>query len=132
MLFSVLCRKVLEVYDRYARENSITVDEDYAILKLVEEVGEFAQAVIIQRGKCRTEKRLSRPKAQRAVAGELADILGLTILVADRIGVDLQAALGDKWLHFLDRPSSRRPAGSARRGPRRARPTAGSQGPIGR
>jgi hypothetical protein len=39
MLFSELCSKVLEVYDQYARENRIPVDSDYAILKLVEEVG---------------------------------------------------------------------------------------------
>ena len=110
MLFSELCQKVLEVYDQYAQENQIPVDQDYAILKLVEEVGEFSQAVIIQRGMCRAEKRLSAKLAQRAVANELSDILGLTILVADRIGVDLQAAIRDKWLQFLEKPAQIDPA----------------------
>jgi NTP pyrophosphatase (non-canonical NTP hydrolase) len=115
MQFQELCKKVLEVYDRYAADNAITVSEDYAILKLVEEVGELAQAVIIQRDLCRTEKRVTRKEGRRAVANELADILGLTILVADRIGVDLQESLEGKWLHFLDdRPGS--PARAPERG----------------
>jgi len=98
MEFPELCDKVLEVYRRYAVENGIRLDEDYAILKLIEEVGEFAQAVITRRKMCRAEKRVSAEQAEQAVAYELSDILGLTILVADRIGVDLQAAIQDKWL----------------------------------
>lgn len=111
MRFTELCKKVLEVYDRYAEENDIPVNEDYALLKLVEEVGEFSQAVIIQRGMCRAEKRVSPDQAQRAVAAELSDILGLTILCADRMGVDLQGAIRDKWLHFLDEPAKLQPKG---------------------
>lgn len=111
MRFQELCKKVLEVYDRYSEENDIPVNEDYAVLKLVEEVGEFSQAVIIQRGMCRAEKRVPPKVAKAAVAAELADILGLTILCADRMGVDLQGAIRDKWLHFLDEPAKLRPGG---------------------
>jgi NTP pyrophosphatase (non-canonical NTP hydrolase) len=102
MQFTLLCEKVLQVYDRYAEENDIPVKEDYAVLKLVEEVGELAQAVIIQRGMCRAEKRVTPKVAKAAVAAELSDILGLTILCADRLGVDLQGAIRDKWLQFLE------------------------------
>lgn len=102
MQFTQLCEKVLQVYDRYAEENDIPVNQDYAVLKLVEEVGEFAQAVIIQRGMCRAEKRVPPRMAKAAVAAELSDILGLTILCADRLGVDLQGAIRDKWLQFLE------------------------------
>jgi NTP pyrophosphatase (non-canonical NTP hydrolase) len=105
MRFAELVKKVLEVYDQYASENGIEVNDDYAVLKLVEEVGEFAQAVIIQRGMCRTEKRLPPAKARKAVGAELSDILGLTILCADRLGVDLEGSIRDKWLHFLDAPA---------------------------
>ena len=115
MRFNELCAKVLAVFDQYAEENGISVDEDYAILKLVEEIGEFAQAVIIQRGMCRTEKRIPAKQAQSSVANELSDILGLTILVADRIGVDLQSAVRKKWLHFLDHPKARRKAPAKKR-----------------
>ena len=111
MKFTELCEKVLEVYDRYAAENDIQVNDDYAVLKLIEEVGEFSQAVIIRRGMCRAEKRVSPAKAKAAVAAELSDILGLTILCADRMGVDLQGAIRDKWLHFLDEPAKLRPQG---------------------
>lgn len=111
MRFTELCKKVLEVYDRYSEENEIPVNEDYAVLKLVEEVGEFSQAVIIQRGMCRAEKRVAPVAAKAAVAAELADILGLTILCADRMEVDLQGAIRDKWLHFLDQPAKLRPRG---------------------
>src|ERR1051325_1149219 len=102
MQFTQLCEKVLQVYDRYAEENDIPVNQDYAVLKLVEEVGEFSQAVIIQRGMCRAEKRVPPRVAKAAVAAELSDILGLTILCADRLGVDLQGAIREKWLQFLE------------------------------
>jgi len=111
MQFTELCRKVLEVYDRYAEDNDIRVNDDYAVLKLIEEVGEFSQAVIIRRGMCRAEKRVPPAQAKAAVAAELSDILGLTILCADRMGVDLQGAIRDKWLHFLDEPAKLRPRG---------------------
>lgn len=126
MRFTELCKQVLEVYDRYSAENDIPVNEDYAVLKLVEEVGEFSQAVIIQRGMCRAEKRVPPREAKAAVAAELADILGLTILCADRMGVDLQGAIRDKWLQFLDRPAKLRPGGrsmvSKQRAPARRSP----------
>lgn len=125
MRFTELCQKVLEVYDRYARDNAIEVNDDYAVLKLVEEVGEFAQAVIIKKGMCRTEKRLPPAQSRRNVGAELSDILGLTILCADRMGVDLQAAIAEKWLHFLDAPAKLRPRGrtvvSKKRRPRAKR-----------
>lgn len=111
MKFTELRKQVLEVFDRYAEENGIPVNEDYAVLKLVEEVGEFSQAVIIKRGMCRAQKRVSPQAAQKAVAAELSDILGLTILCADRMGVDLEGAIAEKWLHFLDQPAKLRRAG---------------------
>lgn len=111
MRFGELVKKVLAVYDQYASENGIVVNDDYAVLKLVEEIGEFSQAVIIQRGMCRTEKRLPPDQARKAVGAELADILGLTILCADRMGVDLEGSIRDKWLHFLDAPAKLRGQG---------------------
>jgi NTP pyrophosphatase (non-canonical NTP hydrolase) len=125
MRFPELCRKVLAVYDRYAEDNGIKVNDDYAVLKLVEEVGEFAQAVIIKKGMCRTEKRLAPAAARRNVGAELSDILGLTILCADRMGVDLEAAIAEKWFHFLDKPAKLRGRGrtvvSKKRRPRAKR-----------
>lgn len=108
MRFADLCEKVLEVYDRYAEDNGIKVNDDYAVLKLVEEVGEFAQAVIIKKGMCRTEKRVPPAESRRNVGAELSDILGLTILCADRMGVDLESAIAEKWLHFLKTPAKLR------------------------
>lgn len=102
MQFDELSQKVLAVYDLYAEENGLKVDQDYAVLKLIEEVGEFAQALLIQKGMSKVNKRLPPEKAQKAVADELADILGLTILVADRTGVDLVASIREKWFSHLE------------------------------
>lgn len=102
MQFDELSRKVLAVYDLYAEENGLEVDQDYAVLKLIEEIGEFAQALIIQKGLSKVKKRLPPEKAQKAVADELADILGLTILVANRTGVDLESSLREKWFAHLE------------------------------
>ncbi|MBT6757634.1 MAG: pyrophosphatase [Candidatus Jacksonbacteria bacterium] len=74
------------------------MDEDFALLKLGEEFGEFMQAVLILRKQCREEKYVSDEEARAEVAKELADIVGMAIVAADRLGVDIEEALTEKWM----------------------------------
>jgi NTP pyrophosphatase (non-canonical NTP hydrolase) len=84
---------------RYGKEYNVEIDEDFALLKLYEEVGEFTQSILIHRKKSRPEKFLPEKESKREVAKELADVVGFALLNADLLGIDMIEALKDKqWL----------------------------------
>lgn len=75
----------------YARLHDIERTDDWLVLKLSEEVGELVQAYLAASGRSR---HAAEPGALEA---ELADVLAHLLLVAQRLGVDLDAALEAKW-----------------------------------
>lgn len=85
--------------ERYGEEFNIKIDEDFALLKLFEEVGEYAQAVLIHRKQSRPEKHLSEEKSKLELAKELADIVGMVMLNASLLGIDLEQVFIDKWIN---------------------------------
>ncbi|MBT6300835.1 MAG: hypothetical protein HOJ15_00195 [Candidatus Jacksonbacteria bacterium] len=98
MEFREIQKYVLENAARYGKQHNVNMDEDFALLKLGEEFGEFMQAVLILRKQCREEKYVSDEEARAEVAKELADIVGMAIVAADRLGVDIEEALTEKWM----------------------------------
>jgi NTP pyrophosphatase (non-canonical NTP hydrolase) len=89
------------VAEDYGKDHNISIDQDFALLKLYEEVGEFAQAVLIHRKKSRPEKHRTEEESQQMVADELADIIGLAVMNANLFGIDLEEALERKWLKWI-------------------------------
>jgi len=98
MDFHELQQRVLDHARAYSAKYGVVIDEDFALLKLCEEVGELAQAVLIARGRARPEKFKPAEEAKAAVAYELADIVGMAIVAADLLGIDLERAMTLKWL----------------------------------
>lgn len=78
--------------------DNIAVTDQYLILKLTEEVGEFVQSYLIQTKNCRPEKYRDEADARRETAKELADILGIVFVLARQQGIDLEEALTKKWI----------------------------------
>lgn len=99
MDFKKLQTKVIKNAEKYCKEYNIKLDEDFALLKLYEEVGELAQNVLIHRKKCRPEKYLDEEKSKEEIAKELADILGLLIVNAYLLDIDLEGAINKKWIN---------------------------------
>lgn len=99
MDFNELQKKVVQNAVDYGVKYNVVIDEDFALLKLVEELGEFSQAVLIQRKKSRPEKFLPAEESKQEVAKELADVVGMAIVSAHVFGIDLEEALNKKWLH---------------------------------
>lgn len=97
MTFNEIQQGIMKVAESYSSKYGITIDQDFALLKLYEEVGEFAQSVLIHRKKSRPEKYATEQETKEMVAHELADIVGLAIINANLFGIDLQQALEDKW-----------------------------------
>jgi NTP pyrophosphatase (non-canonical NTP hydrolase) len=99
MEFQELQRLVVANALNYGEKYNVKIDEDFAILKLYEEVGEFSQAILIHRKKSRPEKHLSEELSKEEVAKELADVIGMTMVNAHLLGIDLEQALNKKWIH---------------------------------
>ncbi len=96
MTFDEMQNGILGVAKVYGERFNINIDQDFAILKLYEEVGEYAQAVLIRRRKSKPEKNKSENETKERLGEELADIIGMAIVNADLFGIDLQRAIKKK------------------------------------
>ncbi|MGZ3297743.1 MAG: pyrophosphohydrolase domain-containing protein, partial [Asticcacaulis sp.] len=69
---------------------------DWHVLKLQEEMGELTQAYLAATGRSRRDPVTARSE----MAHEMADVLCMLLLMARREGIDLNAAVRDKWLKW--------------------------------
>ncbi|MFH1759234.1 MAG: MazG nucleotide pyrophosphohydrolase domain-containing protein [Patescibacteria group bacterium] len=102
MEFKELQDKVMQTALSYGKKFNVLIDEDFAILKLYEEVGELAQAVLIHRKKSRPEKYVPEEISKREIANELADVVGMVIINAYLLDIDLEDAIDKKWINNID------------------------------
>nr|MDD3719779.1 phosphoribosyl-ATP pyrophosphohydrolase [Candidatus Gracilibacteria bacterium] len=98
MDFKELQEKVVANAINYGKKYNVVIDQDFSLLKLYEELGEYSQAVLIHRKKSRPEKFLPENESKEEVAKELADVVGMAIVNAHVFGIDLEEALSKKWI----------------------------------
>ncbi|MEK7096647.1 MAG: MazG-like family protein [Patescibacteria group bacterium] len=103
MEFSEVARGIVNTGKKYGNKHNIRIDQDFALTKLYEEIGELAQAWLIHTKKCRPEKYVSNEKSKQLISEELADVVGVSIMIADLLGIDLEKAINEKWLSKLKR-----------------------------
>ena len=84
------------ISDRYGRVHNVDRGGDWHLLKVQEEVGELTQAYLAMTGR----SRRSADSARHDVAMEMADVLCMLILMARAEGIDLNAAIAEKWLKW--------------------------------
>ncbi len=101
MEFSEIQDKVMQNGERYGKACGIEIEEDFAILKLHEEIGELSQALLIHKKKSRPEKFLPFEESKEELAMEMADVLGMLIINAKLHGIDLEEAINKKWISRL-------------------------------
>jgi len=99
MDFKELQKGVVENAFNYGKKYNVKIDEDFALLKLYEEVGELAQAILIHRKKSRPEKYVSEEISRNELAKELADVVGMAIVNAHLLGINLEEAIDKKWIN---------------------------------
>lgn len=102
MDFKEVQNKAMKNVLRYGKKHNVKIDETFAVLKLYEEVGEFAQAVLIHNKKSRPEKFVKKEVSKEMVAKELADVVGMCMVNAELLGIDLEDALYNKWLYKVE------------------------------
>ncbi len=96
--FSELQRLISANAERYAKKHGVTIDKAFLVLKLMEESGELAEALLICDNQCRTKKRKDAGEAHTELENELADVLGTVLLMASTFNVDILAGLERKTL----------------------------------
>lgn len=89
---------VLRISDIYAEQHGIDRDRDWALLKIQEELGELTAEHLRMSGRARGAADAGK------LGDEAADVLGMLLVYCDRAGIDLEAAMQRKWLHWLEAP----------------------------
>lgn len=85
----------------YSKLHGIDIDTEFSALKLGEETGELFQALLIHQGKSRKVKRVSPEESKEKLAKELADVVGIVMILADTLDIDLEEAFIAKWRDHL-------------------------------
>lgn len=93
-----LQKKVSKVFLNNLKRDNIKVTDDYLLLKLTEEIGEFTQSFLIHKKRCRPAKYLSTQKSKKELSKELSDVLGLVFVIAEELKIDVEEALVKKWI----------------------------------
>ena len=98
MHLKTLQADVLRISDIYAAEHGIERSGDWALLKVQEELGELTAEHLRMSGRARGAADAGK------LGDEAADVLGMLLIYCDRASVDIEAAMRNKWLRWLERP----------------------------
>ena len=99
MEFKEVEKWILKNTERYAEKNNLKIDDYFAMLKLSEEVGELSQAFLVHKRKSRSSKFKPEKESKKDVAEELADVISISIILANELGIDLEDALNKKCIN---------------------------------
>ena len=84
------------ISDRYERVYDVDRSGDWHMIKVQEEMGELTQAYLAMTGR----SRRAVEGASHDVAMEMADVVCMVLLMARAEGIDLNAAIAEKWLKW--------------------------------
>jgi NTP pyrophosphatase (non-canonical NTP hydrolase) len=93
-----LQKQASEVFLDNLKRDKIKLSEDYLLLKLTEELGEFIQSSLLHDKRCRPEKYLEENVSKKEMSKELADLLGLILVIAETQDINVEEALVKKWI----------------------------------
>ena len=91
-----LIREINKNADWYAKKFNVKVDKEFAALNLVKEIGQFAEARLIEQGIA--TRKLNDVAAKDRMTQELVDIIALAIINADLYDIDLERSIREKWI----------------------------------
>lgn len=99
MELDVLADRLERISIGYAAREGIERDDDWFLLKLMEELGELTQIQLARSGRSK-DRGYDAAQLDERLAEEAADVLGHVLLFARRHGIDLAAAMERKWLSW--------------------------------
>ncbi len=98
MEINKLQEKITKIFLANLERDNIKISNDYLLIKLTEEIGEFMQSVIIHNRDCRPEKYISSEESKQNMAKELSDVLALTLVIAKTFDINIEEAMTKKWI----------------------------------
>lgn len=97
---SELQEKLAQISDIYAAQHDIERNQDWYLLKVQEELGELVSAYLRTTGRARKKN----PEEDRQnLCDEFADTICMLLLFARDAGIDVDTAISDKWLSYLEK-----------------------------
>ena len=99
MEFKDIQKKAVETMINYSKKYNVEIDKNFALIKLYEEVGEFSQAFLVHEKKSRPEKYITEDVSKNELAEELADIVGMAMVNAHLLDIDIEEAINKKWIN---------------------------------
>jgi NTP pyrophosphatase (non-canonical NTP hydrolase) len=96
--FNQLQTEISKIFLSNAKRDNLKVDEDYLVMKINEELGEFVQSYLVHKKRCRPAKYLDSKESHREMAKELSDVVGLAFVISKMLKIDLEEALVKKWI----------------------------------
>ena len=94
-----LTKDVQKVSEGYSAHFKIKRDSDWFILKLQEELGELIQVYLMMIGQARAKGK-TKKEMKADFDSEVADVLGMILLLASHFDVDIDKAMEEKWLKW--------------------------------
>lgn len=98
MEFKEIEKAVLKTSEDYDKKYNLDFDVDSAMIKLFEEIGELSEAYLTYKRKSRPEKFLNEEDAKKKLSYELADVVGVALIISKKLDINLEDALNRKWI----------------------------------
>lgn len=98
MELNKLQTEIAKIFLNNAKRDGLKVDEDYLVMKISEELGEFVQSYLVHKKRCRPQKYLEPKDSHREMSKELSDVVGLAFVLSKTLKIDLEEALVKKWI----------------------------------
>lgn len=96
-----LQNSVLEVWLNYCKQNWLKSEKDFLLIKLIEEIGELSQAILIHEKKCRIWKRLDKKDSELELKREFGDVFWMLMILADKHNIDIQESIENKRINNI-------------------------------
>ena len=100
MDLKTLSKNVETIMLGYSKRFNIEQSTQWCLIKLAEEMGELMQSYLKYKGQARI-KATDPDDLRKAFEDEIADVICMTILVAQKENIDVKQAIENKWMKHM-------------------------------
>ncbi len=96
MNFKELQKIITNNVKGHAQKNNFAIDENFALLKIYDDIGELSQAILINKQGATMEGAISQDESRKELGKKLADLLSMLLVIAEIYQVDVEKEIGHK------------------------------------
>lgn len=93
--------QIIETWNEYCDKNWLKSDKNFLLAKLMEEMGELAQAILIYEDKCRLWKRTNKEDWKFNLQREFGDVFGILMILSKEYEIDVEKCIQDKRINNI-------------------------------